>query len=181
MPHTYTNILIHALFSTRDREPWLTPEIQDEAFRHLEGSLNELGGQSLLVNGPSDHVHMLFVQPRTLSIACVMEKVKTNSSGWMKDHWPIRSCFDWETGYAACSVSQSDVAQVKLDIRNQQQHHRHVSFQEEVQAFLKKQGVEYDPRYVCCVTRCQISPQPGTEDFSLLDFSAGETVGDRNQ
>jgi REP element-mobilizing transposase RayT len=178
---TYTNILIHALFSTRDREPWLTPEIRDEAFRYLGGTLNELGGQSLLVNGPSDHVHMLFVQPRTLSIACVMERVKTNSSGWMKDRWPDRGYFGWQTGYAACSVSQSHVEQVKLYIGNQLQHHRKVSFQEEVQAFLKKQGVEYDPRYVFCVTRYQISPAPGMEDFSLLDFSAGETVEDPNQ
>jgi REP element-mobilizing transposase RayT len=87
MSHTYTNILIHALFSTRDRHPWLTPEIRDEAFSYLGGTINELGGQSLLVNGPRDHVHMLFVQPRTLSIAAVMEKVRhPPQSGWL-DEW----------------------------------------------------------------------------------------------
>jgi REP element-mobilizing transposase RayT len=148
MPHTYTNILIHALFSTKDRQPWLTPDIRDEVFCYLGGTVKELAGQSLLVNGPCDHVHMLFVQPRTLSIAALMEKVKSHSSGWVKDRWPNRRYFGWQTGYAAFSVSKSHVEQVKHYIGNQEKHHRKVSFQEEVLAFLKKQGVEYDPRYV---------------------------------
>jgi putative transposase len=148
MAHSYTNILIHALFSTKDRQPWLTREIKDEAFRYLGGTLNELGGQSLLVNGPADHVHMLFVQPRTLSIASVMEKVKASSSKWVKERWSNRGYFGWQTGYAAFSVSKSHVEQVKRYIANQEEHHRKISFQEEVLAFLKKQGVEYDPRYV---------------------------------
>jgi REP element-mobilizing transposase RayT len=148
MAHTYTNILIHALFSTKDRQPWLDPGIREEVFCYLGGTLNELRGQSLLVNGPPDHVHMLLVQPRTLSIATVMEKVKANSSGWVKERWPDRHYFAWQTGYAAFSVSKSHVEQVKRYISNQEEHHRKVSFQEEVLTFLKKQGVEYDPRYV---------------------------------
>jgi putative transposase len=148
MAHTYTNILIHALFSTKDRQPWLIPEIREEVFCYLGGTLNELRGQSLLVNGPPDHVHMLFVQPRTLSIATVMEKVKANSSGWVKERWPERRYFGWQIGYAAFSVSKSHVEQVKRYISNQEEHHRKVSFQEEVLTFLRKQGVEYDPRYV---------------------------------
>jgi putative transposase len=105
--------LIHALFSTKDRHPWLTPEIQEEVFCYMGGTLNELGGQSLLANGAPDHVHMLFVQPRALSIASVMEKVKANSSGWVKDRWPNRRYFGWQTGYAASSVSKSHLAQVR--------------------------------------------------------------------
>lgn len=148
MSHTYTNILIHALFSTKDRQPWLLPEMQEEVFNYLGGAVNALGGQSLLVNGPRDHVHMLFVQPRTLSIADVMEKVKANSSGWVKDRWPERRHFGWQAGYAAFSVSKSHVESVKRYIRNQEEHHRKVSFIEEVVAFLDKHGVEYDSRYV---------------------------------
>ena len=148
MSHTYTNILIHALFSTKDRHPWLIPEIREETFNYLGGAVNALGGQSLLVNGPRDHVHMLFVQPRTLSIADVMEKIKANSSGWVKDRWPERRHFGWQAGYAAFSVSKSHAEQVKRYIRNQEEHHRKISFIEEVVAFLDKHGVEYDPRYV---------------------------------
>jgi REP element-mobilizing transposase RayT len=148
MSHTYTNILIHALFSTKDRRPSLVPEIRDETFGYLGGAVNALGGQSLLVNGPRDHVHVLFVQPRTLSVADVMEKVKANSSGWVKDRWADRRHFGWQAGYAAFSVSTSQVEQVKRYIRNQQEHHRKISFIEEVVAFLDKHGVPYDPRYV---------------------------------
>jgi REP element-mobilizing transposase RayT len=148
MAHTYTNILIHALFSTKDRQPWLKAEIREEIFCYLGGAVNALGGQSLLVDGPPDHVHMLFVQPPTLSIATLLEKVKANSSGWVKRCWPGRRCFGWQTGYAAFSVSKSHVDQARRYIRNQEEHHRKVSFQEEVLAFLNKQGIEYDPWYV---------------------------------
>ena len=148
MSHTYTNILIHALFSTKDRQPWLISDIRDEVFSYLGGTVNELGGQSLLVNGPRDHVHMLFVQPRTLSIADLMEKVKANSSGWVKKRWPSMRYFGWRTGYGAFSVSKSHVEPVERYIRTQEEHHRKLSFQEELLAFLKKQGIEYDPRYV---------------------------------
>jgi REP element-mobilizing transposase RayT len=148
MPHTFTNILIHALFSTKGRHPWLKADIREEVFCYLGGAVNALGGQSLLVNGPADHVHMLFVQPRAISISTLMEKVKGSSSGWVKERWPDRSYFSWQTGYAAFSVSKSHVDQVKRYLKNQEEHHRKVSFQEEVVAFLNKQGIEYDPRYV---------------------------------
>ena len=88
MSHTYTNILIHALFSTKDRRPWLNAGIREEVFRYLGGTVKELGGQSLLVNGPSDHVHMLFAQPPALSLATLMGKLQSNSSGWVKRRWP---------------------------------------------------------------------------------------------
>jgi REP element-mobilizing transposase RayT len=148
MAHTYTNILIHALFSTKDRHPWLTPDIREEVFRYLGGTVHGLRGQSRLVNGPLDHVHMLFIQPRALSIATVMEKVKANSSRWIKERWPERRYFGWQTGYAAFSVSKSHEEHVKRYISNQGEHHRKVSFEEEVLAFLKKHGIEYDPRHV---------------------------------
>lgn len=76
MAHTYTNIVIHALFSTKDRQPWLDTELKDEVFRYLGGTINALRGQSLLVNGPLNHVHLLFVLPPTLSIADLMERLR---------------------------------------------------------------------------------------------------------
>jgi REP-associated tyrosine transposase len=122
--HTYTNILIHAVFSTKNRRPWLTAEVREEGFRYLGGALNQLGGQSLLVNGPSDHVRMLFVQPATLSLSTLVGKIKSNSSGWVKRRWQDRRDFGWQTGYAAFSVSKSQVEQGKRHILNQEAHHR---------------------------------------------------------
>jgi REP element-mobilizing transposase RayT len=148
MAHTYTNILIHALFSAKDRQPWLDAEVAAELFSYLGGAINKLGGQSLRVNGPSDHVHMLFAQPPTLSIADMMEKAKANSSGWVKKRWRNRSHFAWQTGYTAFSVSKSQVEPARRYIENQKEHHRKVSFQEEGPALLNKQGIKYDPHYV---------------------------------
>jgi putative transposase len=146
--HTYTNILVHAMFSTKDRESWLSPEIRSEVFDYLGGTINKLRGQSLLVNGVADHVHLLFVQPAALSVADLMEKLKANSSGWVKRRWPDRRGFAWQTGYAAFSVSQSQAEQVRSYIATQEQHHKKMTFREEVLEFLKKQGIAYDVRYL---------------------------------
>ncbi len=148
MSHTYTNVIIHALFGTKDRRPLLNADVKSGLLDYLGGGVNKLGGQSLLVNGAADHVHMLFVQPAALSLADVMEKVKANSSGWFKRRWTQSRDFAWQTGYAAFSVSKSHVERVKQYIAGQEEHHRKISFQEEVLAFLKKQGIAYDPRYV---------------------------------
>jgi len=146
--HTYTNLLIHALFSTKSRHPWLTAEVREELFSYLGGTVNKLGGQSVLVNGTEDHVHMLLVQPPALSLADLMEKVKANSSGWVKKRWPGRKAFAWQSGYTAFSVSKSHAGQVKKYIANQQEHHRKLSFQEEVLAFLERHAIPYDRRFV---------------------------------
>lgn len=122
MAHTYTNILIHALFSTKNRHPWLREEVRQELFPYLGGTVNRLGGQSVIVNGVADHAHMLFVQPSRLSLADLMEKTKANSSSWVKKRWPELQKFSWQTGYAAFSVSKSNADTVKRYIEKQEQH-----------------------------------------------------------
>jgi putative transposase len=146
--HTYTNIVIHALFSTKDRRPWINVEMRRELFPYMGGIVNRLGGKSLLVNGVADHVHMLLNQGPDLPLAELVGKVKANSSGWIKKRWPVRSEFAWQPGYAAFSVSSSRVEEVKKYIAAQEEHHRKVSFHEEVLAFLQRNGISYDPRYV---------------------------------
>ena len=148
MAHTFTNIVIHALFSTKHRQPYLDAELRTEIFPYMGGIIAKLNGQPLLINGPSDHVHLLFVQPAALGLSEVMEKVKANSSRWVNQRWPQRARFAWQTGYTAFSVSQSQVEAVKTYIRNQEQHHRKRSFQEELVAFLKQHGIGYDPRFI---------------------------------
>jgi REP element-mobilizing transposase RayT len=148
MAHTFSNILIHALFSTKHRKPHLDAEVRSELFPYMGGIIANLKGQSLLINGPTDHVHMLFVQPAALGVAELMEKVKANSSRWVHQRWPQRKRFAWQTGYTAFSVSQSQVEAVKKYIRNQEQHHRKMTFQEELEAFLKQHGIAYDERFL---------------------------------
>ena len=130
--HRYTNVIIHALFSTKDCKPLLSAEVKSELLDYLGSSVNRLGGQSIAVNGMADHVHMLFVQPAALSLLYVMEKIKANSLGWVKRRWTYKGGFGWQTGYAAFSVSKSDVDRVKQYIAEQEEHHRKITFQEEV-------------------------------------------------
>jgi len=107
-----------------------------------------LKGKPVLINGPSDHVHLLFVLPTTLSLADMMEKLKANSSKWAKANSPHGSLFAWQEGYTAFSVSQSNLERVREYIAHQEEHHRKLTYQEEVLALLKKHGVEFDPRFV---------------------------------
>ena len=91
---------------------------------------------------------MLFVQPAALGLGELMEKVKANSSRWVHRRWPERARFAWQTGYTAFSVSQSQTETVRKYISNQEQHHRKMSFQEELAAFLKQHGIAHDERFL---------------------------------
>jgi len=102
----------------------------------------------VLINGPRDHVHLLFVLPASVALSQFMQKIKANPSRWIHEQWPEQASFSWQTGYAAFSVSESNLGRVREYVARQEEHHRRLSFQEEVVAFLKKHGIEYDPRYV---------------------------------
>jgi REP element-mobilizing transposase RayT len=148
MPHTFTNILVHVVFSAKDRAPMLDAELKPRVLGYIGGIVRELGGTSLAANGPADHVHLFVALPATPSLADCVRTVKTNSSRWVHEQWPERKAFGWQTGYAAFSVSQSNVEDVKAYIARQEEHHKRVSFQEEFLAFLRRHGLEYDERYV---------------------------------
>jgi REP element-mobilizing transposase RayT len=115
---------------------------------YLGGIIRELDGHAIIVNGPADHVHLLCSLPATTALADVMRVLKTNSSKWIHETFPNLASFAWQTGYAAFSVSESNVQAVEQYIRNQEEHHRTVSFQDEFVAFLKRHGIQYDPRYI---------------------------------
>jgi REP element-mobilizing transposase RayT len=135
------------LFSTKDRQPIVRPEIKSDLYAYMGGIITNLRGKPVLINGPKDHVHLLFVLPASLSLADFMEKLKANSSKWANEGWPRRA-FSWQTGYAAFSVSQSKLNEVKAYISQQEEHHRKSTYQDEVIVLLKKHGVEFDSRFV---------------------------------
>jgi len=110
--------------------------------------VRELGGKLLAANGTADHVHLLMRLPPRLALADAVRVVKTNSSRWVHQSRALRRRFQWQAGYGAFSVSQSNVPEVVRYIRNQEQHHRRESFREELLAFLKRHGIEYDERYI---------------------------------
>jgi REP element-mobilizing transposase RayT len=144
MAHTYTHLVVHALFSTSGRRPILQAELGLKVFSYMAGIIKRLKGQPLLINGSNDHVHLLFVLPPTLRLSDLMEKVKANSSKWVNEHRRSETPFASQTGYTAFSVSQSKVEQVRSYIANQEGHHQRWTYQQEVKALLKKHEIGYE-------------------------------------
>ena|ERR1700741_2368083 len=148
MPQSLSSILIHLIFSTKNREPFLTPEIDAELYPYMASIFAAMKSPALLINGTSDHLHILFSLARVVAIADLVEEVKTGSSKWIKTKGRNLRKFYWQSGYGAFSISQSQVSTVKRYISRQKEHHRRVTFQDEYRKFLKAYEVEYDERYV---------------------------------
>ena len=148
MAHTFANLLTHVIFSTKDRLPTIRPEFKADLWAYLGGIARSIEGQALIVGGTADHAHLLMWLPPTLAISDCLRVLKANSSRWMHETHSAQSQFSWQTGYGAFSVSQSNVPGVVKYIQRQEEHHKRVTFQEEFLAFLKKNNVAYDPRYI---------------------------------
>jgi REP element-mobilizing transposase RayT len=148
MPQSHSRVLVHLVFSTKQRVPMLTPEIQRELHPYLAIGLKNIDCPPLKVGGMEDHVHLLFRFSRTLTQAQVVGEVKTASSKWLKKFGGLMAKFHWQSGYGMFSVSHSDSDRVVAYIENQAEHHRHMSFQDEFRKLLEKHGIEYDERYV---------------------------------
>jgi len=148
MPQSLSSILIHLIFSTKNREPFITPVVETELHPYMATIFRELKCPSLAIDGTSDHVHILFSLARVINVADLLQEVKTESSKWIKTKGPEFRNFHWQKGYGAFSIGQSQVEDVKRYILGQKEHHRRVTFQEEYRKFLNAYGIEYDERYV---------------------------------
>ncbi len=148
MPQSLSKVIVHLIFSTRDRESWLDRKVRQRIHAYLATICRDLGAQAHRVGGVADHVHIITTLPRTLSQAQMVEQVKKTSSKWIKSLGPEYRGFFWQRGYGAFSVSPSQLDAALAYVDNQEEHHRVRSFQEEYRDFLKKHGVECDERYV---------------------------------
>lgn len=148
MAHTFTEVLIHAVFSTSNRAPLLPESIRAEVHAYLGGIFRALRANPIAIGGTADHVHVLTRIPAELALADCLRVVKTNSSRWVKERWPQRHGFAWQGGYGAFSVSESNREVVVRYIQGQEDHHRSISFENEFLALLKRHRVEFDERYV---------------------------------
>ena len=146
MAHTGGNIVLHLIFSTKGRRAFISNEIRPDLFAYLGGIIREMRGTALIINGMADHVHMLVRIRPVHSTAEVVRVVKANSCRWVHEKWKTK--FAWQTGYGAFSVSESNVAVVSRYIATQEEHHKKRTFQQEYVAFLKKNKIEYDERYI---------------------------------
>src|SRR5436190_5816242 len=148
MSHAYARLHYHIVFSTKERQTFIKPEIQSRLYAYMIGIVNNLGGVVEEIGGVQDHVHLLAFCPPKEALAELIGKIKSNSSGWVHETWPERGAFAWQRGYGAFTVSESNVEAVQAYIRNQEEHHRQMTFQEEFIALLKKYNVPYDERYL---------------------------------
>jgi REP element-mobilizing transposase RayT len=148
MPQSLASLLVHLIYSTKNRRPYLAPEIEPELYAYQATIFRELGCPALTINGTADHLYALFRLSRTVALSEVVEEVKKRSSKWIKATGPMFADFQWQAGYGAFSIGESGVASLRRYIAEQKEHHKRKTFQDELRSVLAKYGVAYDERYV---------------------------------
>ncbi|HEV3146074.1 MAG TPA: IS200/IS605 family transposase [Gemmataceae bacterium] len=147
MPHSYTQLLYHIIYSTKGRQPWLKGKAS-RVHAYLGGGIRYEGGVALCIGGVGDHVHLLARLRQDKAVSAVIGAIKANSSGWIHREFPDLTDFEWQTGYAAFTVSKSQEARLRRYIETQEAHHRQQTFQDEFIALLNAHDIEYDLRYL---------------------------------
>jgi len=148
MAQTFVSLLVHVVFSTKNRADLITPEIEPELFAYMSGILNNHESRSLAINGTANHIHMLISQSKKIALSDLIAEVKKSSSKWIKTKSAKFVDFYWQDGYGAFSIGQSNVAALKQYIARQKDRHRRGSFEQEFIKLLKKYEVEYDEKYI---------------------------------
>ncbi|QDU62875.1 Transposase IS200 like protein [Planctomycetes bacterium Pan216] len=148
MAGSFTKLVYHVVFSTKDRYPWMDASIRDELFAFTAGVIRNLEGSQLQIGGMPDHLHLLVRLPASLPISHLLQTVKSNSTRWLNERGQSRGRLSWQRGYGAFTVSESQVDVVDAYIRNQAEHHRTRSFEEEFRELLRKHHIEFDERFM---------------------------------
>lgn len=149
VPQSLAKILVHTVFSTKDRRPFLRDKpLRDELHRYLGGILTNLECQPNIVGGVEDHAHLLCALSRTCDAAAMVKEVKRGSSLWLKTKSPDLADFAWQNGYGIFSIGFSQIESVREYIAGQEEHHRKVSFQDEFRELLRRYEIDFDERYV---------------------------------
>ena len=149
MPHSLAKILVHIVFSTKYRYPFLSDkEIRNQMHAYLGGTINNLGCNVIIIGGPADHVHIFCRLSRNYSIAKIVQEIKRESSKWIKTKSFALTKFAWQNGYGVFSVGKSETERLKTYISNQEEHHQKKDFKYEYRVFLKSYEIDYDEKYV---------------------------------
>jgi len=148
MSHTYSQILVHIVFSTKNREPLLSDNIHDELHAYIGGIVENRCGTLLIAGSVADHIHLFLSHPRTISPSDLVRDIKSVSSQWMKEKMPRENDFAWQTGYGMFSISPSHGMALEKYIARQPEHHLKETFQDEYRRLMKKYRIEYEERYL---------------------------------
>jgi putative transposase len=142
MPHSHVCCLIHVVFATAQRRPMIREDLQAKLYGYLGGIARENGIPALAVGGAADHVHLLLSLPRTVSVAKAVQLLKSGSSKWIHENFPGSKNFAWQEGYGAFSIGVSQRASTVKYIEAQAEHHKRISFADELKKFLTIHGIE---------------------------------------
>jgi REP element-mobilizing transposase RayT len=142
MAHRYPNVLVHCVFSTKERRNLIPKEMLPRLWKYFAGIGRNHGIAVLAAGGVSNHSHLLIVLPPDMAVAKAVQVLKANSSRWLHEHGLD---FAWQEGYGAFSVSSSNSSVVKDYIESQAEHHRERSYESEFEAMLRKSGITFDP------------------------------------
>jgi putative transposase len=148
MPQSLSLVVVHVIFSTKERRPFLDDTARPKLHAYLATVSRNAGCEAYRVGGVADHVHLAIRLSRTITIADLVETLKTSSSKWAKTQSPDLTAFSWQRGYGCFSVGPTDLDALCAYIDNQEEHHKTRTFQDEFRMFLKKYGVAYDEAYV---------------------------------
>ncbi len=149
MSQSLAKILVHTVFSTKDRAPFLRDrELREQLHRYLGGILGKLDCQPIIVGGIEDHVHFLCSLSRTREASGMVKEVKRGSSLWLKGKIPELRDFAWQSGYGIFSIGVSQIESVRRYIAGQEEHHKTVSLQDEFRLFLRKYEIPFDERHL---------------------------------
>jgi putative transposase len=145
---SYTQLTYHIVYATKYRSPTIRDIIRDRLYEYIGGTLRAKKGHLIEIGGMADHVHVLARLSPTFAVADVIRTVKANSSRWMNEQPEVMPLFEWQKGYGAFTVSYSRIEAVQHYIRNQREHHRVKSFQEEYIEFLERHQIEFRLEYL---------------------------------
>lgn len=148
MPESRSLVLVHIIFTTKDRRPFLSDEVRESTHAYLATIARDVGCECYRVRGVDEHVHLAIRLSRTVTIAALVEKLKTASSKWLKTQSANLNDFSWQRGYGCFSVRPNDLNALIDYIDRQPEHHKNQTFQEEFRAFLNKYAVDYNEAYV---------------------------------
>lgn len=148
MANTFSQIYLHFVFSTKNREPWIKPEIETRVWAYIAGIAKTHHLAAIQVGGMDDHIHALTSSPTTLSPSEIAKFLKADSSKWIHNEFAGMAQFAWQDGYGVFSVSRSEIDRVVRYIRNQRAHHAKQSFEDEYASLLKLHGIDFDERFL---------------------------------
>lgn len=149
MSHTYTKLLYHVVYSTKERRPLVKRDWQENLYRYMTPMLTDMHGHLIRAGGVADHIHLLLRLPPVILVSKAVGVIKANTSKWINDEfYPQNRGFAWQEGYGAFSVSESRVPDVVTYIDGQEEHHKQLSFQDELRELLRRHGIEFDETYL---------------------------------